>query len=84
MRLISSTRSLSVLADDDAEKLRSVGVGGDPQALGDAEIEQLIAERQAARQGRDFATADRVRKQLSDRGIVLEDSRDGAIRWKRK
>ena len=73
-----------VLGDDDAEKLRSVGIGGDSQSLSDAEIEQLIAERQAARHGRDFATSDRIRKQLADRGIVLEDSRDGTIRWKRK
>jgi len=73
-----------VLIDDDAEKLRSVGIGGDAHSLSDAQIEQLIAERQAARQGRDFTAADRIRKQLADGGIVLEDSREGAIRWKRK
>ena len=74
----------AVLTDNDAEKLRSVGIGGDALSLSDAEIEQLIAERQAARKGRDFATADRIRQQLADRGIVLEDSREGVIRWKRK
>ena len=46
------------------------------------EIEKLIAEREAARNARDFATADRIRTELRDRGIALEDSKDG-VRWKR-
>ena len=45
---------------------------------------QLVAERQAARKSRDFAKADRIRQQLADRGIILEDTRDGGVRWKRK
>ena len=73
-----------VLVDDDAEKLRLVGFGSDAQGLSDSEIEKLIGERQSARQRRDFASADRIRQQLADGGIVLEDSRDGGIRWKRK
>lgn len=73
----------AVLADDDAEKLRALGLEG-AAAPSDAEIEQLIAERQAARKKRDFAASDRIRQQLTDRGILLEDSRDGGIRWKRK
>ncbi len=48
----------------------------------DEEIEKLIAERQAARKEKNFARADEIRKQLSEQGIVLEDTREG-VRWKR-
>jgi len=45
------------------------------------EVEQLIAERKTARSRRDFAAADRIRQELADRGIVLEDTATGT-RWK--
>jgi cysteinyl-tRNA synthetase len=43
-----------------------------------------MAERQAARKNRDFAASDRIRQELADRGILIEDNRDGSVRWKRK
>jgi len=74
----------AVIADTDAEKLQALGYGDASGALADAEVEKLVAERQDARKRRDFAASDRIRKELADRGIVLEDSRDGSVRWKRK
>ena len=47
------------------------------------EIEQLMQDRQAARQRRDFAAADRIRQELADRGVLLEDN-PGGTRWKKK
>lgn len=48
----------------------------------DAEIESLIAERQTARANKDWAAADRIRGELSARGVTLTDTANGVI-WKR-
>jgi len=47
------------------------------------EIEQLIEERKAAKQRREFARADAIRTSLTERGILLEDTPAGT-RWKKK
>ena len=73
----------AVLGGDDAAKLGALGYGA-AAGLSDAEIEQKIAERQAARQRRDFAASDLIRKELAEHGIILEDAKDGSVRWKRK
>ncbi len=49
----------------------------------EAEIENLIEERQEARRNRNFTRSDEIRDLLSEKGIILEDTKDG-VRWKRK
>ena len=53
------------------------------QGLTDAAIEALVAERSLAKKQRNFARADEIRKELGEKGVVIEDSKDG-VRWKRK
>jgi len=49
----------------------------------DEEVEARIAARVAAKKARDFARADQIRNELVEKGIILEDTKDG-VRWKRK
>jgi cysteinyl-tRNA synthetase len=80
-----------LLADDQATILEAVakfdavlGVfGSEETEMLDAEIEELIIERQEARRNRDFARSDEIRDLLASKGIILEDTKDG-LRWKRK
>jgi cysteinyl-tRNA synthetase len=51
--------------------------GGD-----DAEIDSLVKQRDAFRRQRNFAEADRIRRELTERGILIEDAAGGA-RWRR-
>jgi cysteinyl-tRNA synthetase len=48
----------------------------------DAEIDSLVKQRDALRRERNFAEADRIRRELTERGIVIEDAAGGA-RWRR-
>ena len=52
------------------------------EELLDEEIEALIEERKEARKAKDFARADAIRAELLEKGIVLEDTREG-VKWKR-
>lgn len=52
--------------------------------MGAEQIDALVAERQEARKQRNFKRADEIRQELAERGILLEDTRDGGIRWKKK
>jgi cysteinyl-tRNA synthetase len=53
------------------------------QSLTDEAIDSLVTERTQAKKHRNFARADQIRKELAEKGILLEDSKDG-VRWKRK
>ncbi len=61
-----------------------LGIFGPAESTGlDAEVEALVEERQEARRNRDFARSDELRDLLAEKGIILEDTKDG-VRWKRK
>jgi cysteinyl-tRNA synthetase len=51
--------------------------------INDEEIEVLIAERGNARKSKNFKRSDEIRNQLLERGVILEDTKEG-MRWKRK
>jgi cysteinyl-tRNA synthetase len=53
------------------------------QGLTDEAIDALVAERTTAKRQRNFARADQIRNELAEKGVVIEDSKDG-VRWKRK
>jgi cysteinyl-tRNA synthetase len=75
---------LAVLADDDAEKLRKLGFGAEEPLMQSEQIEALVEERVQAKRRRDFKRSDEIRQQLADSGILVEDTKDGSVRWKYK
>ncbi|HEY3837560.1 MAG TPA: cysteine--tRNA ligase [Bryobacteraceae bacterium] len=77
---VAGAKGLLTLFDSVFEVLE---VTRSADALSDAQVEALIAERQQARKARDFKRSDAIRDELTAKGIILEDTKDG-IRWKRK
>jgi cysteinyl-tRNA synthetase len=75
---------LALLVDDDSDKLRKLGFGSSAPQMSAERIEALVEERQLAKKRRDFKRADEIRKQLAESGIILEDTKDGGVRWKQK
>jgi cysteinyl-tRNA synthetase len=81
------SRSLSTAdAGRVIELLRStdtvLGVLPDDEVALDPELESLLAQRAEARAARDWSASDRLRDELAERGIAVEDTRDGQ-RWRR-
>jgi cysteinyl-tRNA synthetase len=70
---------LGILQCDPQAFLQSAGAGD----LSAEQIEVLIAERVAAKKGKDFARADQIRNELLEKGVVLEDTREGTS-WRRE
>ena len=77
--LLYAAKLLGVLQNDPEEFL---GYGQEPDDIDSGKIEALLEERQDARKNRDFARADEIRDELTDMGIVIEDSPDGP-KWKK-
>lgn len=66
----------------EADGLFQFGEAAAAPALSDADVERLVAEREEARRGRDFARGDAIRRQLAEAGVILEDTA-GGTRWHR-
>ena len=80
--LLAAGYVLGLLQQDPEDWLKWQPVTATEAGLSDAEIEVLIAERVSARANKDFAASDRIRDQLTNDGIILEDSSEGTI-WRR-
>jgi cysteinyl-tRNA synthetase len=52
--------------------------------MSSGEIEAIIEERNTAKKNRDFKRSDEIRQKLANSGIILEDMKDGSVRWKYK
>ena len=70
---------LGLLQRDPSEFLQG---GAGESGCAPEQIEQRIAERNAAKKAKDYAAADRIRKELLDEGVVLEDTPQGTV-WRR-
>ena len=75
--ILASAEMLGLLQEDPDHWLQ----GASRHDLDTDEIEQLIAQRNQARKDRDFATADQIRDQLAEKGVIIEDGPDGT-RWR--
>jgi cysteinyl-tRNA synthetase len=79
---------LGVAQLDPEQWFRMRAPGADAQdrgaGLSDQDIEQRIAARLAARKSREFAASDRLRDELAQQGVILEDKPDGTTLWRRR
>ncbi|MGD9390619.1 MAG: cysteine--tRNA ligase, partial [Thioalkalispiraceae bacterium] len=78
--LLKHLASILGLLQQPAENFLKAGVG--TEELDDEAIEQLIAKRNEARANKDWAESDRIRDELKEQGIILEDGAQG-VSWRR-
>jgi cysteinyl-tRNA synthetase len=79
--LLKYLGSIIGLLQSDAEPYLKGQVGSDT-GLSDDKVDELIQQRLDARKSKDWASADRIRDELTAAGVVLEDGADGT-RWRR-
>lgn len=72
---------LGLLQEDPLSFLKSSAVEVDADA--DAAIDQLVQERLAAKQAKNWALADSIRDNLKEQGVIVEDAPNGTSTWRR-
>ncbi len=50
----------------------------------DDDVDSMITKRNEARKNKDYALSDKIRKELEEKGIILEDTKDGKTTWRKK
>ncbi len=78
-QMLDAGSMMGLLQQSPAEWFGATSSAG---AIGEEEIEALIAARAEARKSKNFAESDRIRDALKDKGVLVEDSKDGQ-RWRR-
>jgi cysteinyl-tRNA synthetase len=84
---VADARQLKALAgvlgllERDPQQFLQAGVG--EGGADEAQVQDLIAQRAAAKKARNFAAADSIRAKLLADGIILEDKPDGTTNWRR-
>jgi cysteinyl-tRNA synthetase len=81
--LINLGGVLNLLQADPAETLATLRQKPGELAISPEEIEEMITRRTEARKNKDFATADKIRNDLTEMGILLEDTPQGTV-WRIK
>ena len=81
LRALAGT--LGLLGRDPRAFLQQAGGAAQAGALDASEIEAKIAARAAAKQAKNYADADRIRAELLDAGVALEDKPGGLTEWRR-
>ncbi len=90
--LLAAGALLGVLQQDPEGWLRGRSVSGNfvgqgvmsaKLSMGESEIEALIQRRSDAKRDKNFAEADRIRTQLAEEGIIVEDKPGGVTEWRR-
>lgn len=79
-KLLAIGKLMGILQEDPAVWL---GYGQSADGISAGEIEKLLVERTEAKKAKDFARADAIRKELDDKGILIEDTAQGPV-WKKK
>ncbi|MDH5748032.1 MAG: cysteine--tRNA ligase [Rhodospirillales bacterium] len=80
-RLLAAGELLGLLQQDPDDWFKGAAAAG---GLDDAAIDVLIAARAEARANKDFAESDRIRDELAEKGVILEDKPGGTTEWRRK